>query len=387
VVTDAQIETAYNSRLADYTTEAEIRASHILFRTEGQDEETVRAQAEQVLQEARSGADFAELARKYSNDETNREQGGDLDYFTRGRMVAEFDEAAFALDNGQISDLVRSSFGFHIIKLTDKRDATVRTLAEVRPELLEELQRAAAEEEIATRAEQLASRVRAPDDLQSVAASLGLTVQESSFFGRDDLVPGLGLAPAIAERAFTMADDEVGGPVRASRGEVFFVLDGRQAAYTPPFDDVREQVRAAVINEKATALARQEAEGLATRLRDALDFTGAAKAAGFESQVTDLVPRDSVLPTLGVSPAADRAAFSIAVGGVSDPITAGGALGIIKVLERPAVPASDFEAARQTFRDEILNERRGRFFAAYMERARLRIPVEVNPQAMQRAAS
>src|SRR3970282_2128756 len=109
---------------------------------------------------------------------------------------------------------------------------------------LDGLRNAAADQQIGALAQQLTDAVRTPDQLQAAAAARGLTVQESSFFGRDDLVPGPGLAAAVTERAFAMADDEVSGAVRASRGEVFFVLDGKQAAYVPPLEEVREQVRA-----------------------------------------------------------------------------------------------------------------------------------------------
>ncbi len=120
------VERSYNEQLGKYTTPEQIRASHILFATEGKDENAVRAQAEQVLKEAKSGADFAGLAKKYSQDETNAQQGGDLDYFSRGRMVAAFDTAAFALAPGEMSDLVKTEFGYHIIKLTDRKPAIVR---------------------------------------------------------------------------------------------------------------------------------------------------------------------------------------------------------------------------------------------------------------------
>jgi len=384
-VTDAQVEAEYNRRSAEFSTEEEIHASHILLRTENRDEEEVRARAEDVLAKVRAGADFAELAREYSDDESTREAGGDLGYFPRGRMIEEFETVAFDMEVGATSDLVRSSFGFHVIRLIDRREATVRPLEEVRQSLRDELASAAAEAQTATQVRQLTDEVDAPEDLEPAAARLGLTVQESGFFGVDDLVPGLGVAPAVASRAFLMEDDEISGAVRAARGEVFFVLDGRQDSYLPELDEVRERVRADLIADRAAELARQRAASLAAELQTAADFTAAAKAAGIETQTTELVSRDAVLPVLGVSPAADRAAFSLPIGGISGPIEAEGAYGIVKVLERPEVNASDFTAAKPTFRDEILNERRGRFYAAYMERARANIPVEVNQQAVQRA--
>jgi peptidyl-prolyl cis-trans isomerase D len=386
-VTDAQIQAEYNRRLPEYTTQDEIRASHILLRTEGKNEEEVRARAEDVLKQAQAGADFAGLAKKYSDDEANREQGGDLDFFARGRMVPEFEEAAFTLEPGQLSDLVKTQYGFHIIKLTDKKVGSVRPLSEVRQQLMEQLRSDAAEQQLAQLAQRLNGEIRTTADLERSAKAQGLIVQESGFFGRTDLVPGLGLAPAIAERAFQMGDNDVSGAVRASRGEVFFVLAGKEAAHLPTLDEVKDQVRAEVVKQKAGALAKQKAAELAAALQQAPDFVKAAKTAGYETQTTELVARESVLPGLGLSPAADKAAFSLPVGGVSSPVASESAYGVIKVLERQELKTEEFNAAKPGFRDEILNERRGRFFASYMERARQKIQIDVNPEAVQRAIS
>lgn len=386
-VTDAQLQAEYNRRSPEFTTQEEIRASHILLRTEGKKEEEVRATAEDVLKQARAGADFAGLAKKYSDDEANRDQGGDLDFFTRGRMVPEFEDVAFKLAPGQLSDLVKTQYGFHIIKLTDKKPGAVKSLAEVRQQLMEQLRADAAEQQLGQLAQRLSGEIRTKADLERSAKAQGLTVQESGFFGRTDLVPGLGLAPAIADRAFQMDDNDVSGPVRASRGEVFFVLAGKEEAHLPKLDEVKDRVRADVVKQKAGALAKQKATELAGALQNAPDFVKAAKAAGFDTQTTELVARDSVLPTLGVSSAADKAAFSLPVGGVSSPVASESAYGIIKVIERQELKPDEFNSARPTFRDEILNERRGRFFASYMERARQKIRIDVNQEAVQRAIS
>jgi peptidyl-prolyl cis-trans isomerase D len=386
-VTDAQVQAEYNRRSPEYTTQEEIRASHILLRTEGKKEEEVRATAEGVLKQARAGADFAGLAKKYSDDEANRDQGGDLDFFTRGRMVPEFEDVAFKLTPGQISDLVKTQYGFHIIKLVDKKPGSVKPLSEVRQQIMEQLRADAAAEQLGQLAQRLEGEIRTKADLERSAKSQGLTIQESGFFGRNDLVPGLGLAPAVADRAFQMGDNDVSGAVRASRGEVFFVLAGKEAAHLPKLDEVKDRVRADIVKQKAGELAKQKATELATALQTAPDFVKAAKAAGFETQTTDLVARDSVLPTLGISPAADKAAFSLPVGGVSSPVASESAYGVIKVVERQEMKPEEFNSAKPTFRDEILNERRGRFFASYMDRARQKIRIDVNQEAVQRAIS
>jgi peptidyl-prolyl cis-trans isomerase D len=138
VVPPADIEQAYNSNSQQYETPEQVRASHILLKTEGKDDAAVKARAEELLKKAKAGADFAELAKANSEDEASAKNGGDLDYFGRGRMVPEFDQVAFALQPGQISDVVKTQHGYHIIKSVD-RGARRRGLAEVRQQLSDQL--------------------------------------------------------------------------------------------------------------------------------------------------------------------------------------------------------------------------------------------------------
>ena len=121
VVPPTDVQRYYNDNIQQYQTPEQVRASHILLKTAGKDEADVRKQAEEILKQVKGGADFAELAKKVSEDEGSKANGGDLDYFGRGRMVPEFEQAAFAMQPGQISDLVKSQFGFHIIKVVDKK--------------------------------------------------------------------------------------------------------------------------------------------------------------------------------------------------------------------------------------------------------------------------
>src|SRR3954464_5406577 len=139
VIPPADIEREHNNNSEKYTTPEQVRPSHILLKTEGKDDATVKAKAEELLKQARSGADFAELAKKNSEDEASAKNGGDLDYFGKGRMVPEFDQVAFTMQPGQISDLVKTQFGYHIIKLVDKKPAKVSTLAEVRQQITDQL--------------------------------------------------------------------------------------------------------------------------------------------------------------------------------------------------------------------------------------------------------
>src|SRR4030095_12079255 len=109
-VPPTDIQRYYNDNIQQYQTPEQVKASHILLKTAGKDEAAVRKKAEEILQQVKSGGDFAALAKKYSEDDGSKVNGGDLDYFARGRMVPEFEKVAFELPPGQISDLVKSQF-------------------------------------------------------------------------------------------------------------------------------------------------------------------------------------------------------------------------------------------------------------------------------------
>ena len=233
VVPPGDIERQYQQNKDQYSTPEQVRASHILLNTEGKDESAVKAQAESLLKQVRDGGDFAALATKFSQDEASAKNGGDLDYFGRGRMVKEFEEVAFSLAPGSISDLVKTQYGFHIIKVVDKKPATTKPLEEVRQQIADQLAYERAQAQVTELATALARDIKRPADLDTVAKSRGLSVQDSAFFAKEEPISGLGPAPEVASEAFSMKDGAVAGPTRIARGQVFFATTGKQDARIP----------------------------------------------------------------------------------------------------------------------------------------------------------
>ena len=299
-------------------------------------------------------------------------------------MVPEFEQAAFEAPAGAIIGPVKTPFGFHIIKIVDKKPATTRALDEVRQQITDQLTSERAQAQLSALSAAVERELTSPADLDRVAKARGLTVQETGFFARDEPVMGLGPAPEVNARAFEMKEGEMSGAVRAARGEVFMTLAGRQEARLPNLDEVRDRVREDVTREKATALAREKAGTIATALRTAADFQKAAQAAGVESRSTELIARGSAIPGVGPSPAIDRVAFSLKPGSVSDPIVTDNGVAIVKVVERKDVTPAEFAAGREPFQNELLNDRRTRFFSAYMVKAKERMKIEVDRNTLQR---
>jgi peptidyl-prolyl cis-trans isomerase D len=383
-VPPADVERAYNENIEQYTTPEQVRASHILLKTEGKDDAAVKAKAEDVLKQAKSGADFAALAKKYSEDDANAKNGGDLDFFGKGRMVPEFDRVAFAMEPGQISDLVKTEYGYHIIKLTDKKAGGTKKLDEVRQQIVDQLAFDRAQTQAATLAETLERQIKKPADLDTVAKAQGLTVQETGLFARDEPILGVGSAPEMTARAFSMNPGEVSGALRTSRGFAFETVTEKKDGYVPKLDEVKDKVRDEVVKQRALEMAKTQAAALAAKLKGAPDFDKAAKAANADVKTTELLTRDSPLPELGNAPDVLDAAFKLPEGAVSDPVSTDNGTAIFKVVEKHESSPQDLTANKEAFRDEILNDRKNRFFSSYMQKAKQKMKISVNREALKR---
>jgi len=205
----AEIERLYEELRSRYDVPEQVSARHILIRVErdaeAADVEARRAVAQAALDRLSAGADFAELARELSEDVGTRERGGDLGFFRRGQMVAEFEDVAFALEPDQLSDLVRTDFGFHVILATGRREAHKQTLEEVYEELAEELlRREAGERRQRETIDRLVDDIRAGQSLEAAAREAKIDLQRSGVIQRrsDGFVPGLGAAPELLATAF-----------------------------------------------------------------------------------------------------------------------------------------------------------------------------------------
>jgi peptidyl-prolyl cis-trans isomerase D len=391
-ISPQDVQRSYDDNQQQYSTPEQVRASHILLKTQGKDEAAVKKQAEDLLAKIKAGADFAQLATKFSEDDTSKVKGGDLDYFGKGQMVPEFDKVAFELAPGQLSDVVKSQFGFHIIKVTDKKPATTKPLAEVRAQIEDQLKSERAQTEAQRTADDVGANLKKPSDFDTVAKARGLIVGESGLFGREEPISGIGMAPAAAERAFDVKDGEVSEAIRTPQGFAFLTVTGKQDAYVPKLDEVKAKVRDAVLKNKAVDVARQRAAAVDAQMK-AGDFNAAAKAAGLEVKTTELIARGAPIADVGASPAIDAAAFALPAGGVSDPIVTDNGAVIVKVLEKKDASTVDASATagkdaaqppatKETVRTELLNERRNRFYASYMTKARDRMKVNINREIL-----
>ncbi|MGE5814221.1 MAG: peptidylprolyl isomerase, partial [Acidobacteriota bacterium] len=288
-VSPQDVRRYYDQNIDQFSTPEQVKASHVLIKVgPGKDDAAAKKEAEDVLAQARAGTDFAELAKKYSEDESNAKNGGDLGLFGRGAMVKEFEDAAFSMQPGQISDVVKTQFGYHVIKVTEKKTAETRPFEQVKPQIEDQLKWERAQQQAQQMADDIATELKSPADLDKVAKTRGLTAGESGFFTREEPIAGLGFAPEASAAAFQLKENQVSDPIRTPAGIAFIAVTAMQDSKIPTLAEVKDKVRDAVLKQKAVDAAREKAASLAASFKSG-DFAGAAKAAGLDVKTTEQI--------------------------------------------------------------------------------------------------
>lgn len=299
-VDDAELKKYYEEQQARFTTPEERRASHILIPV-AQDAdaaavEAAKKTADDIHARVVKGEQFAELAKKFSKDPGSASAGGDLGFFGKGVMDAAFEKAAFKLQKGEISEPVRSRFGYHIIKVTDIRAETVKPFEAVKNEVAQEVRGAKAERQFFEATENLANLAfENADTLQPAAQALGLEVKSTGFFPRSG-GPGIAADPKIAAAAFD--DDAIARklnsePIEVEGGRVVVVrVKDYQAASTRPLADVRNAIVNELTLKKAQAKAQEQGEALVKEIAAGKNPTAVAAERKYKWEKVDAVKRD-----------------------------------------------------------------------------------------------
>ncbi|GMR22168.1 MAG: peptidylprolyl isomerase [Acidobacteriota bacterium] len=379
-VTQREITRYYNENQPQYSTGEQVRASHILFKTgPDKDEDAVRQRAEAVLAEVKSGADFAELAREHSED-TSAASGGDLGLFGKGAMVPEFERAAFSLPIGGTSELVRSSYGYHIIKVTEKEPAFTQPLETVQEQIQGVLSQEKATEAMEAAIESAAEKLRAAGSIDALTAEYPLLVpQDTPFFGADDPLPQLGNSIEATRRVFEadVLDVTPAIPLGAGGGYVFLqVLEEREAGVAP-FEEVKNQAREQLRKQRAMELARNRADEARQQL-----MSKGGDGGDIEFLTNESYFRGSQLPEVGRSIAVERRAFEMPVGELSPPLVSDNGYVLIRVLEKSGFDAEDFNEQRASFEEQILTEQRSRVWSAFVQNLQSRYDVQIDWRAI-----
>ena len=373
-VTRTDLQAYYDQHRDQYRVPEQVKVSHILIKTplpgpDGKvDEKGVtdaQHRAEDLLKQLKSGAKFEDLAKKYSEDPGSAKENGSLGWIGRGRTVPEFEKAAFSLPKGQISDLVKSSYGFHIIRVDDKQDAHLKSLEEVKSEIEPILQQQKVQQAEQKVAQDVMNQAKT-QGLDAAAAAKGLSVVTSDFFGRRDLVPGLGPSPQFMDAVFTAAEKSPPDMASATTGFTVFQLLAVKPPSTPTFDEIRSRVETEFKNERANVLLSQKVQELSDRARASHDLKKAAKELGAEVKTSDFVSPDGQVPEIGSMTGQASVAFTMKPGEISGPIRNGADAVVLQVVENQIPSDADFAAKRDEIRDQLVQGKQQERFALFV---------------------
>jgi len=376
-VTHDELQSYYNQHRDQYRVAEQAKVSHILIKAplpgpDGKVDEKGVAEAERraedLLKQLKAGAKFEDLARKYSED-TSAKEGGSLGWIGKGRTVAEFEKAAFSLPKGQISDLVKSSYGFHIIRVDDRQDAHMKTLEEVKDQIEPILKQQKAQQIAQKQAEDLLQQAKT-QGLDAAASAKGMTVITSEFVGRKDMLPGLGPAPQFMDAVFTTAEKSPPEMAATSQGFAVFDLLAVKPQSTPTFEEIRTRVEQEFKNERSNVLLSQKAQELSDRAKAEHDLKKAAKELGATVKTSEFVSPDGQVPDIGSMTGQAAVAFSMKAGDISGPINSGGNGAVMAITEVQAPSETDFAAKHDQIRDTLLQGKEQELFGLFVTNLR-----------------
>ncbi len=358
--TDEELQRYYRRNLDQFDIKEQVRAAHILLRIE-KDADAVTIQkradlADKLLKQLQDGADFTQLAKTYSDDKSNANNGGDLGTFGRGTMVNEFEEAAFALRPGQLSPVVQTSFGFHIIKVTEYIEPGVKPLVDVMDEvkaglILEKSRQLAYE-----KAMDAYNINRKTGDLETAATANDLGIKESGFFSANDAIDGIGRVPEISQAAFTLKENQLARPIQTTQGVFLFTLKERQPSHLPELSKVKPMVEQAYRSEQAQTLAKELADKLLKQATEQKNLVTAAQKLKLTVEESGDFSRSFgyFIPRIGSSEELSKEAFSLTEEApvTKDVYTINGKF---LVASLKSAQTADFDAQEETDREQLKN--------------------------------
>jgi len=397
-VTPEEIQAYYKAHQDDYRLPETVTVRHILIKTPTPDAngkvdqkavDAARAKAEDIEKQLKGGANFADLAKKDSEDPGSAKDGGLLPPLTRGRTVPEFEQAAFSTPVGQTTGVIRTSYGFHIIHVEAKQDARLKPLEEVKVEIEPVLkqQKAAAQSQSVANAIQTLAKTQGMD---KAAADRNLVVTTTDFITQGEPIPGVGSAPDFANTLFTAKKNDPPALASTPMGYVVYQVTEIQPPQTPTFDQIKDKVETQFKDQRAQQLLEQKVREMADRAHADHDLEKAAKEVGATVKTSELVDRTQQVPDIGAMSGPASVAFTLKVGEISSPIQGGGGQSgiVLKIVEAQEPTPEQIKQDWDKSKEALLEQKREEYEDLYVENLRDRLEkegkIKINKKEMER---
>jgi peptidyl-prolyl cis-trans isomerase D len=354
-VSDVEARAYYDRNLNRYQVEERVRASHILFMTAGKSEEEgkkLEAEAHEVLEKIKAGGDFAALAKQYSQDPGTKDKGGELGWIVHGQMVPNFEQATFALEPGQVSGVVKTEYGYHIIKVHERDRAHMQTFDQVKDQIRQELQQQEEQEQRLRKMDEAVAVARKfGADFDAAGKELGVPVETYQPFSRNYPPPALSSVAGLVNAIFSTPQGEVISQAN-NDATMLAVVTGIEPASVPALDEVRDQVTVQWTQREAGVLARARAQEVADAAREAGgDLKKAAAKFGLSTKTSEFVSRDGTIPDIGSGQMLGDA-FSKEPGTIGGPVSGGSDQVIYRVAAHQDADLTPFYERQEKLRED-----------------------------------
>jgi peptidyl-prolyl cis-trans isomerase D len=370
-IAQAEIQQYYNQNQQQYHVDPQAKVRHILISVDPNGgpnaDATAKAKAQGILDQLRkdNGKDFADLAKKNSDDPGSKDQGGELGWIKHGVTVPEFDQTAFAQQPGQISGLVRTRFGYHIIQTEAKEDAHTKSLDEVKQSIVDTLTKQREAQAVQAFADQLATEAQ-KSSLAQAAQAHHVPVMTSDSVAANATLPGMSDSSKLLSAAFST---KPGTPAQvASTGDntfgVFQVTDV-MPAHTPTFQEYKSHVLDDFRDQQVTSLLARKTNELADRAHAEHDLAKAAKEVGATIKTSDLVGRDAQVPDIGSLAQSAPSLFDLNNGQIGNAINNSTTGAVAQITDKQQPSDADLAKSFDSTRDNLLNQRREQMFSVF----------------------
>ncbi|MDM7919636.1 MAG: SurA N-terminal domain-containing protein, partial [Methanosarcina sp.] len=357
------LKTYYEDNIEMFTQQKQVKASHILFKTapEATPEEikNIEEKAASVLERAKKGEDFAALATEFSED-SSKSKGGDLGYFTQGRMPKEFEDAAFKLEPGQISDLVKTTYGYHIIKVEDKKEKAVKTYDEAKAQIDSILRRVKSMDMADERARTLLDQMPYDVDLEKYASENNEQYVTTDFFSQAEPAPVIMNNAKLAETLFTLAKGDLTEIIEQNNEFYIMQVIDKKESYLPKIEEVYGAVEADYVESLALKAAKAAAEAYLKTLKEKDTWAELAIEKGKTPESTDFFTREGNPEKIGPAQGLNEAAFNLTQNKPYPETVFENQTGayVIRWEDRQGIDEAKFNQEKESFTENVTNRKK-----------------------------
>ena len=373
----------YEDNISMYTQDEQVRARHILFKvdpdTSPEDQAKIAEKAASVLERAKKGEDFAELAKEFSDD-TSKSEGGDLGYFSRGSMVKEFENAAFSLKKGEISDLVKTAYGYHIIKVEDVKEGSVKPYAEVRDQIESTMKKNVTMDMAKSRALDLIDQMPYDIELREYAADHEVPYSETDFFSQSEPIPVITGNSKLKETLFTLQKGEVTELMELNNDNYIIQVTDKKDSYLPELDEVYASVETDYVDHMALESARADAEKYLQALRDGGNWEELAKEKNRTIESTEFFTRRGTPKEIGSASGLQEAVFKLnADNAFPETIfdNAGGAF-VVKWAEKQDIDEAKYNEEKEMYAESLTRMKQQEAYLDWIENMKAKSDIDMS---------